>query len=99
MKSSSIRNSPVNFYYWRNNHKKEIDLIIESSKMHAIELKSGKTLRSDFFDTLNFWQNLSTTPRKHCVLVYGGDKDDLYSGMKVIAWNRIDQFFSELAEV
>lgn len=93
IKSSSIRNSPVNFFYWRNNHKKEIDLIIESSEMYAIEMKSGKTLRSDFFDTLKLWQDLSNTPLKHCSLVYGGDNDDTYSGMKVIAWNRIDDFF------
>jgi predicted AAA+ superfamily ATPase len=93
VKSSFNRRSPVNFYYWRNNHQKEIDLIIESVGMHAFEMKSGKTIRSDFFNTLKLWQELTHLPREHCGLVYGGEENDLYSGMTVIAWNRIHEFF------
>ena len=93
IKASYNRNIPLNFYYWRNNHQKEIDLIIDDGKMHAFEMKSSKTIRREYFKTLNFWQELTHTPSSSCTLVYAGEENDLYSNMQVLSWNSIDEYF------
>jgi hypothetical protein len=47
-------------YFWRDNHLKEIDIILESGmKQAGIEITSGKTVRSDAFAGLTYWKNLA----------------------------------------
>ena len=93
LKSAYNHRSPVNFYYWRTNHKKEIDLVIEANELYAVEMKGGQTLRKEYFATLEYWRELAGVPENNCALVYGGEHDDVYSKMPVIAWNRIQNYF------
>lgn len=75
MKREFSSGNQPEFYFWRDNHKREVDLIIEKGGKleQAVEIKSSTTFKSSYFDTLNDfgnWANLS--PEKQVVL-YAGD--------------------------
>lgn len=75
-------------YFWRDHTGHEIDCIIdESSYSIPVEIKSGKTITSEFFKEINFWSqtsnSLPTTPR---FLVYGGAEDQIWPQAKVLGW-------------
>ena len=62
---------PINLYYWRDKTGNEIDLIIDDAgKLLPIEIKSGKSIGSDFFKNINYWKKLSL--EKKSVLIYAG---------------------------
>ncbi|HEY5123311.1 MAG TPA: ATP-binding protein, partial [Ignavibacteria bacterium] len=46
-------------YFWRDSNGNEIDCIISHGlNLKAIEIKSGETIKSEFFKTLYLWNNL-----------------------------------------
>ncbi|MFA6950875.1 MAG: ATP-binding protein [Lentimicrobiaceae bacterium] len=61
-----------NIYFWRDSTGNEIDLLIDRTPdLLPIEIKSGRTVTSDYFKGLNFWNKL--TGNKGGMVVYGGD--------------------------
>jgi predicted AAA+ superfamily ATPase len=77
---------PVDLYYWRDKTGHEIDLIIDrGGKLLPVEIKSGKTVTTEFFRNLDYWNKLSGV--KKSVLLYGGDmKQKRGSGVEVWPW-------------
>lgn len=75
-----------NLYFWRDNSGNEIDVILdEAGSLYPIEIKSGKTITSDYFKGLLFWNKLM--PDVGGSVIYGGDTDQNRSnGMQVISW-------------
>lgn len=75
-----------NLYFWRDNSGNEIDVILdEAGSLYPIEIKSGKTITSDYFKGLLFWNKL--IPDVGGSVIYGGDTDQNRSnGMQVISW-------------
>ncbi len=77
-------------YFWRDNHKKEIDLIIDTGiEQFAAEIKSGKTVQGKFLDTLKYWKNLSGNDTKDSFLIYGGMDSYMRDGFNVTGWQDI----------
>lgn len=76
-------------YFWRDNSGHEIDLLLDDgTNLTPIEIKSGKTITSEFFKNLNFWKKL--TGNKQRYLIYAGDKQQQRSdGTKLIPWNHL----------
>jgi len=69
--------SSAQIYFWRESNGLEIDLLIESSAgIMPIEIKSGKTIASDFFKNLNRWQKNIGQTNHPGALIYSGK--DLY---------------------
>jgi hypothetical protein len=61
-------------------------MIIEKNvSAFPVEIKSGKTVASDFFDELRKWQALSET--QSGALVYGGSESYERAGFRVVPWN------------
>ena len=55
--------SPLNLYYWRDNHRREIDMIIDAGAgQYAIEMKAGgtETLTRNGFNLVN-WNRIDET--------------------------------------
>lgn len=73
-----------NIYFWRDSTGNEIDLLIDrKSELLPIEIKSGKTVTSDYFKGLNFWNKL--TGNQGGMVVYGGDMQQTRSdGITVV---------------
>ena len=77
-------------YFWRDNHKKEIDIIMDLGfKQKAFEIKSGKTVQEKYFDTLKYWQSLTEIELEDLYLIYGGEENYRRNGMNVLSWNNI----------
>lgn len=70
--NQGIRNYP---YFWQDHRGKEIDcLLVERDEITPIEIKSGKTISSHYFDNLQYWRELTKAPQAETYVVYGGDK-------------------------
>ncbi len=79
-------------YFWRDNHRKEIDVILESGmKQSGIEIKSGKTIRNDAFSGLDYWKTLAKADTPATYLVYAGDDSYERNGTRVVGWKALHE--------
>lgn len=50
-----------NCWNWRDNVGNEIDVLIdEAGILRPIEIKAGKTINTDYFKGINFWNKLTS---------------------------------------
>lgn len=79
-------------YYWQDNHGKEIDcLLVNGEKVTAVEIKSGKTISTSYFENLNYWRSLAALPESQEYVVYGGDQSMQTSAGTLISWKNLDR--------
>jgi predicted AAA+ superfamily ATPase len=92
VKNRTNKALPINLYYWRDKAGHEIDLIIDNAEnLLPIEIKSGKTINSDFFKNLDYFKKI--TGFQNSLLVYNGDLNQKRSnGNEVINWRNISIF-------
>ncbi|WP_396175131.1 ATP-binding protein [Flavobacterium sp.] len=76
-------------FYWRDKTGHEIDLIIDKGNLLTpIEIKSSKTINSDFFKNLKYWNHLSKMNK--AVLIYSGIQEQNRSdGTLITNWKNI----------
>ena len=81
------RGEQASLYYWRDTAGHEVDIVIDlGTTLTPIEVKSGQTVASDFFNNLHFWQNLSGDETAPAALVYGGDQSFKRKNVIVYPW-------------
>ena len=79
---------PYGLFFWRDNHRKEVDVIIESGTgQAALEIKSAKTVHGHAFSGLDYWKALASSDNPTTYLVYAGDDSYTRRGVRVVAWN------------
>jgi len=89
------REAPL--YFWRDNKGKEVDLVIENiEKFYAIEIKSGKTINSSFFDNLNYIESIAANDISQKILIYGGNQNQKRSNSTVLSWKNINEVKNEM---
>jgi len=77
-------------YFWRDSTGHEIDLLLDlGQRLIPIEVKSGMTIASDFFQGLDYWRRLSGQPEAPGALVYAGDRAYRKQGIVVHPWTRL----------
>jgi predicted AAA+ superfamily ATPase len=83
-------NEPHNLYFWRDSTGNEIDIVIDKgTSLYPIEIKSGKTVTSDYFKNFDFWSKITGTTGG--TVIYGGDQIQKRSnGITVLPWNEIN---------
>ncbi|MBC8496037.1 MAG: ATP-binding protein, partial [Chloroflexi bacterium] len=60
-------------YFWQDSRGKEIDcLLVDGEAIVPVEIKSGKTISSSYFDNLKYWRKLANMPGDEGYVVYGG---------------------------
>jgi len=79
---------PINLYYWRDKTGHEIDVIIdEAGDLTPIEIKAGKTINTEYFKNLIYWNNLNESSKGY--LLYTGDERQVRSnGIDVMDWKQ-----------
>ena len=86
-------------YFWRDQTQHEIDCIIDESKYPiAVEIKSGKTIATDFFKELEHWKSITDHPEAPRYLIYGGSEDQPWPYAKVISWQSSGTLINKLRE-
>jgi predicted AAA+ superfamily ATPase len=77
-------------YYFRENKGLEIDFIYQKAPgaLTQIEVKSGQTITSKFFQNLDTFAGLSQEVQDS-VLVYGGEQKYVRQGIHVVGWKHL----------
>ena len=80
----------LSFYFWRTHGGQEVDFIVEQgNNIHAIEVKSGMTVRpammTSLKNTMALWENNNIQGW----VIYGGNKREKLHGNIVLPWNEI----------
>ncbi|MBI5485459.1 MAG: ATP-binding protein [Deltaproteobacteria bacterium] len=95
LKGRLNRGLTSNLYFWRDSAGNEVDVVAEvGEQLFPIEIKSGKTITSDYFNALRKWQHLVGPASGPARLVYGGDDSQARTNTHVVSWKEI----AELAE-
>jgi len=80
-------------YYWRDSNQNEVDLLIQDGmKLHAVEIKSGKTINSDFFKGLTYFKKMAPDTQLH--LVYGGNEYQKRSEATVLSIEQLEDILT-----
>ncbi len=88
MRNAGDNSSP---YFWRDNTGNEIDLLADLGRqIKIIEIKSGKTVKTDFFKGINFFEKIQVDYDLEKYIVYGGDSGRKQYGTQVLPWNKVD---------
>ncbi len=74
-------------FFWRDSNGHEIDILVEiGQRLVPIEVKSGQTVASDFFNGLKLWRALSGKASAPAALFYGGDRAFARNEVAVYPW-------------
>ena len=74
-------------FFWRDKHGHEIDCLLKKdNKLLPIEIKSGQTITSDFFNGLKYWQELTGLATQQSSLIYGGLQTQKRTQAAVYSW-------------
>jgi len=83
-----------NLFFWRDNTGHEIDIVLDKiHELYPIEIKSGKTITSDYFKGLEFWTKL-TGKNTGAVIYTGNIKQKRTQGISVIPWMEMNEIES-----
>ncbi len=88
IKARFNRGLSPDIYFWRDSKGLEVDLLLQNGEtLQPVEIKSGQTIASDFFDSLKKWGKLSGRGDKPAWLVYGGDREMQNGNVTIIPWH------------
>ena len=92
LKSKFNNAAMSNLYFWRDNHGKEIDCIIEKANtLTPIEIKSSSTYQKEHFKNMNYWNKLAKNSNENSYLVYAGNEDDTLPYGNLISWKNLEK--------
>ncbi|ADK80250.1 ATP-binding protein [Sediminispirochaeta smaragdinae] len=98
MKENLNTGEKVGLYFWRDNHKKELDIVIDAgSQTYGVEIKSSATIQEKYFAGLKYWSELSGVEPSKMYLVYGGEESFRRNNMNVVGWRHIKEKLMENA--
>jgi len=80
-----------NLYFWRDKAGYEIDCLIETnSGLIPIEIKAGKTIASDYFTNIEYWNSLQKTSSAQSYIIYNGSKQKR-NNHTILNWNDLSE--------
>lgn len=86
-KKSLFAGKQPQLYYWRDSNGNEVDLLEEiGGELNAYEIKSGSSLRLDWFKGLDNFASLSGIESANKAVIYGGDLNYLTDSGRFVSW-------------
>lgn len=86
LKKRTNAGKQVNLYYWRDKTGHEVDVIIDNgTSLLPVEIKAGKTINTEFFKSLIYWNKLSES-EKGIIAYAGSQEEDRSNGISVQNW-------------
>jgi predicted AAA+ superfamily ATPase len=77
-------------YFWRDSSGQEVDFLAErASRLHPLEVKSGRTIAADFLSGLERFTRISGAGRG--TLIYGGEDTQKRTAATIIGWRNVAQ--------
>jgi predicted AAA+ superfamily ATPase len=76
-------------YFWRDRTGHEVDVVIDhGTGLIPVEIKSGETVSSSFFDGLRYFTALRPSVMQTGILIYGGDQSYRREDFLIRPWYR-----------
>lgn len=86
-------------YFWRDKTGHELDCIFDTIPSPTpLEIKSGKTIFTDYFKTIKMWQKVTGNSNPNAYLVYGGSENQSWPDGTVLSWKTIGSLVKELSK-
>lgn len=86
-----------NLYYYRDNHKHEIDVIIkQSNQLIPVEIKSAQTFHKDFLKGLQYYRDIVGERVRTGYVVYAGDLSQSLNGFQLINYRDSARIYADL---
>ncbi len=84
------KNELQDIWFWRNSAGHEVDMIVQKGfNLSLTEFKSTKTIMSDLFKGLQYFENLAKSKSLTKSLVYTGSESQQRTGTEIISWNKL----------
>lgn len=81
-------------YYWRDKAGHEVDFIIEDDdRLHAVEVKAGHTIASDYFDGVRYFTETAQAGTPW--VIYAGDEQQQRTAATVLGWKQSHAIFEK----
>ena len=81
-----------NFYFYRDNHNNEVDLVQEQGHLlNVFEIKSSMTFHPDFLKGINYLKKLTSQKIQKSFLIYAGNDDFVTQESQVLNYSRLIQ--------
>jgi hypothetical protein len=64
---------------------------VDGEKVTPVEIKSGKTLSTNYFDNLKYWRSLVGLPDDQGYVVYGGEQSMQTSTGAFVSWRHLER--------
>jgi uncharacterized protein len=79
-------------YFWQDSQGKEIDcLLVDGDKVTPLEIKSGKTISTAYFENFKTWATFAKTPATNGIVIYGGEQSMQTSAGRLLSWRETNQ--------
>lgn len=93
LKANFNQRRNLDFYFWRDNKGVEVDLLVQDGpKVTAIEIKSGATVQSSWFQNLGKLKDYAAKELSQTAVVYGGDQPQPRQAGQVVPWRQVADF-------
>ncbi len=91
LKAQANRGLKPSLHFLRDRQGREVDALVETgpTAIQAIEVKSGETIASDFFNGLDYWQGNLPGRELSPWLVYGGGSRQDRRQATVLPWDQL----------
>lgn len=90
VKQNFHQNKMEELWFWRDSNGHEVDLIRQDDDLlNVIEIKSTKTVTTDLFKEITYFENLAKDEIKSKSLVYAGDDNQKRTNVNVLSWNQM----------
>lgn len=90
MKSRLNKGLDPQLYYYRDNHKNEIDVIFKQAQhLIPIEIKAAETFNRNFLTGVNFYKNLVGERMPHGFVVYAGKHEQEINDISILNYKNI----------
>lgn len=91
VKQNAHHNLHREFYFWRDSNGHEADIVFrDGQSVYLIEIKAGKTVKTDMFKQLDFISGLITDLPVQKMLVYGGETNQKRTNYQILSWKNIE---------
>ena len=93
---SSYYNKGWKFYYYRDDRKTEVDLILDlGSKLIALEIKFSRKPKQEYFKGVNIFASVAKKPVRS-IVIHRGDRVERWGDAEAIPF---DRFLSEIDDL
>ncbi len=78
-----------NLFFWRNNTGLEVDVLADTGgRLLPVEIKSGATVSTDWFKSIERWLDLAGEDAREAFLIYGGNRRFKHSNINGVPWRQ-----------